>query len=321
MRPTPLVSVIVPAYQAQETLGAALSGALTQTYPRVEVVVCNDGSTDATDAIASAYGDLVRVVRQPNGGLPSARNAAIRAARGDLIALLDADDLWFPPHVQAAVQMLGRIPDGRGIVSCNSYYLTPYGTNPRRTVFARGYPIPADEQRMRILEGNFVSIPTLFPGALWDDLGGFDESMRSLEDYDFWARAIFAGWRVHFQMHPHAMYRRSARSLSQDLPTMQEYERRLLRKLAEEYEGRLTAEESAMLRRRIASEPPGYYVAHGERALEAGDTDRAAQSFARAAELWPSNRRLRAKAAILRHAPHGTSSLIKARQNLRRRES
>ena len=152
MRPTPLVSVIVPAYQAQETLGAALSGALTQTYPRVEIVVCNDGSTDATDAIASAYGDLVRVVRQPNGGLPSARNAAIRAARGDLIALLDADDLWFPPHVQAAVQMLGRIPDGRGLVSCNSYYLTPYGTNPRRTVFARGYPIPADEQRMRIAD-------------------------------------------------------------------------------------------------------------------------------------------------------------------------
>lgn len=317
----PLVSVIVPAHQCQATLGAALSGALTQTYPHVEIIVCDDGSTDATGAIANAYGRLVRVVRQPNGGVSSARNTAIRASSGDLLALLDADDLWFPPYLEAAVRVLAQIPRSRGVVSCNSFYLTPYGTNPRRTVLGRGYPIAADEQRMRILEGNFVSIPTVFPRALWDELGGFDESMRALEDYDFWARAIFAGWRVHFQMEPHSMYRRSAGSLSADLRMMEEYERRLLRTLARRYEGQLTAEEGEMLERRIAAEPPGYYVAQGERALEAGDTDQAAQLFARAAALLPSNRRLRAKAVILRHVPHGASSIIQARQNLRRRES
>ena len=72
----PLVSVIMPAYQAEATIGASISGVLTQTYPNVELVVVDDGSTDRTEAICRSYGDLIRYERKDNGGSASARNHA-----------------------------------------------------------------------------------------------------------------------------------------------------------------------------------------------------------------------------------------------------
>src|SRR5690606_35533615 len=91
-----------------------LDSALAQTYDAFEVVVVNDGSTDRSSEIAHAYAERsdgrIRVVDQPNAGLPAARNAAIAAARGDFFALLDADDLWLPRHLERSVAALDADP-------------------------------------------------------------------------------------------------------------------------------------------------------------------------------------------------------------------
>lgn len=92
----PLVSVIIPTYNCARYLEEAIDSALAQTYPRVEVVVVDDGSTDNTEAVVRSYGPRVRYVHQANAGTPSARNTGVAASTGELIALLDHDDRWLP---------------------------------------------------------------------------------------------------------------------------------------------------------------------------------------------------------------------------------
>jgi len=112
------VSVIVPAYNAQATLAAALRSALQQSVPPLEVLVVDDGSVDGTAAVAETFGPQVRLIRQPNGGPGAARNTGIRAARGAWIGLLDADDTWLPTKLEH--QLALDDDPGIGIIACLS---------------------------------------------------------------------------------------------------------------------------------------------------------------------------------------------------------
>src|SRR4051812_1023393 len=121
----PTVSVIVPAYNVASYVGATIESALTQTYQDFELIVVDDGSTDETGAIvdaAVARDARIRVVRQPNGGLSSARNAALRNARGRYIALLDGDDLWDPGFLAAQLAVFESRPDV-SVVTGNARFL------------------------------------------------------------------------------------------------------------------------------------------------------------------------------------------------------
>jgi glycosyltransferase involved in cell wall biosynthesis len=105
----PLVSVVVPAHNAAATIDRTLASVRAQTYPALEVVVVDDGSTDGTGArvaALAAHDPRIRLVRQPNAGVAAARNAGIAAARGALLAPLDADDLWLPRKIEAQVAAL-----------------------------------------------------------------------------------------------------------------------------------------------------------------------------------------------------------------------
>ena len=121
MSADPTVSVVIPTYQSERTVGETISSALNQTYPVLEIVVCIDGATDASAAIAAAYGPLVRVVHQENRGLAQARNAAIAATHGDLIAILDADDAFLPPYVERAVRAWLAAGGRRRFVSSGTF--------------------------------------------------------------------------------------------------------------------------------------------------------------------------------------------------------
>ena len=93
---SPLISCIVPVFNGERFLGAAIDSILAQTYSPLEVIVVDDGSTDRTANVIGSYGERVSCVRQANAGPGPARNAGIRTARGELLAFLDADDLWLP---------------------------------------------------------------------------------------------------------------------------------------------------------------------------------------------------------------------------------
>jgi glycosyltransferase involved in cell wall biosynthesis len=104
------VSVVIPTYNRARLLPAALDSVLAQTYRNWEIVVVDDGSTDDTEAVVGRYGDVVRYVRQPNGGVGAARNTGIRHAQGDLIAFLDSDDYWYDFKLALQVALFERRP-------------------------------------------------------------------------------------------------------------------------------------------------------------------------------------------------------------------
>lgn len=106
-----LVSVVIPSYNGARLIGQTLASALAQTHPRLEVIVVDDGSTDDTEGAVRPYRDRIVYVRQENRGLAGARNAGMARATGELVAWLDADDLWIPEKVALQVAVLRRHPE------------------------------------------------------------------------------------------------------------------------------------------------------------------------------------------------------------------
>ncbi len=107
----PLVSVIIPIYNGERFLRQAVVSVLSQEYAPIEVIVVDDGSRDASATIARGFGPPVTCLSQANGGAASARNAGVEASRGELIAFLDADDLWLPGKLHAQVDALSEDPE------------------------------------------------------------------------------------------------------------------------------------------------------------------------------------------------------------------
>ncbi len=293
----PLVSIIIPAYDAERTVAGAITGALAQTYPNVEVVVIDDGSHDRTRAICESYADLITFLSIPNGGAAAARNEAIAVARGEFIALCDADDVLLPPHVQAAMDAWRAAGGGRRFVHGDGYLLTADGVEIDRRVCPLPTPTP-ERQRHAILEGNFVSIFVVAPIEMMRELGGFADTY--VEDWDLWVRAVLGGWEAVAQPVRHALYRREESSRSADRAKVYDGEKRMLEDVLEPGRHDLTPEEIAFVHRRLASDSPRALITEAETALRAGDDARARQAFGEAADLWPSHRRLAVKARTMR---------------------
>jgi glycosyltransferase involved in cell wall biosynthesis len=302
------VSVVIPAFDAETTVGAAISSVLWPTYGDFEVVVVDDGSTDATARIAASFPAPVRVVGQDNAGVAAARNRGIDEARGELIAFCDADDVLLPGHLEALVEVFDR---NGGIATSNCYWLFPGGIHRSRVRYQGGFP-PPRRQRLAILEQNFVSTMSLFPRALVDELGPFDVERRRAEDWDFWLRAIYAGHRVAIQPQPLALYRWGAAGLSADRDEMDAEIEAVLRKALARDD--LTDEERTYLGRRLAGPGPRRLGRRSDEALRAGRYREAAASLREAAELCPSEPRLVWKARALRLAPRLVGPVVRARQ-------
>jgi glycosyltransferase involved in cell wall biosynthesis len=120
-RAKPKVSVIIPAYNAEKTIEQTLRSAMRQTYPNLEIIVVNDGSTDRTAWIAEqvACGDeRVIILDQENSGVAAARNRGIAHSNGEFIAPLDADDIWHPTKTERQLGIFEQAADSVGLVYC-----------------------------------------------------------------------------------------------------------------------------------------------------------------------------------------------------------
>jgi glycosyltransferase involved in cell wall biosynthesis len=172
MTDRPLVSVVMAAFQAEEFLEDAISSILAQDYAPFEVVVCDDGSTDRTPEIlaahSAAHSDL-RTVRQPNSGAAAARNAAVAASSGELIAVFDADDLWPPTRLSAQAGYLVQHPEV-GCVLGRQEWINPPPWLTRDSVYGELDGIPLLSAMLR--------------RSAFDAIGGFDESFTHSEDMD-----------------------------------------------------------------------------------------------------------------------------------------
>jgi len=210
------VTVVVPAWNAAATLAAALASIADQTRLPDAVIVVDDGSTDATRAVAESWvGPLPLTVigLDINVGPAAARDRAIRAATTPLIALLDADDAWEPEHLETL--LAERAASGAEIVSPNAVFWDPArgrGAGTYRDVVT--VP-PEAEQSDAILRHDFVFGGTLFERGVYDRVGGFRAEFSGSEPWDLWMRMIDAGARVHGVEHATYLYRVATDSVSQ----------------------------------------------------------------------------------------------------------
>jgi glycosyltransferase involved in cell wall biosynthesis len=222
----PEFSVVVPAYNAAGTISSAVRSVLAQTQPDLEVIVVNDGSTDATAEIVAGIEDSrVRVISQDNRGLPAARNAGVAAARGTYIALLDSDDLYLPRYLEHSERALLMTADA-GFAYTDAYVFDAASGRVRhRTAMARSNPpIPPPTDRngflLELLRSNFVYVSTTIPRSVLDAVGGFEESRTSSEDYDLWLRILLKGYRAVWIPGQHALYRKHPGQMSKNLVNM-----------------------------------------------------------------------------------------------------
>jgi GT2 family glycosyltransferase len=240
---TPTFSVVVPAYNAARTIGAAIESVLAQTRDDFELVVVNDGSTDDTAARVEPYlrDQRLRLVTQPNRGQASARNTAIATASGEYVSLLDSDDLWLPQYLDL---MGGRLDDhpSAAVAYTDAWVLDDRTRRvARTTVLTPWHPptVPSDPSgflRALLEFGNFVFVGATIRRAVFDDVGLFRLGVEGSEDYEMWLRIAAHGYGFVRVDSPLAIYRRSPGQWTADPAATQRSGNTVLRIVAEEYD-------------------------------------------------------------------------------------
>jgi glycosyltransferase involved in cell wall biosynthesis len=195
------ISVVIPTYNGRAWIGATIASALAQTMPPFEIVVVNDGSTDGTADVLREFGEGIRVVSQANRGLSAARNVGIGAARGEMIALLDDDDLWFPEKLALQAAVLAERPEVGLVFSdieCFDHASGDVLSARNERSLARLQTVEAgpgvrllerSAQFRAALDDTFALPSTLLiRRAALDAVGPFDETLRYAEDWQMLLR-------------------------------------------------------------------------------------------------------------------------------------
>ncbi len=178
------VSVVLPTYNREQMLREAVDSVLDQEYENIELIVVDDGSIDGTPVLLSAYTNHIHVIRQENQGVSVARNAGIRAATGDLIALLDSDDTWLPGKVTAQVAFFIENPEAMICQTEELWMRNGVRVNPGKRHRKESGRIFERSLALCLVSPSAV----MMRKALLDEVGLFDETLPACEDYDLWLR-------------------------------------------------------------------------------------------------------------------------------------
>lgn len=273
---SPLVSVVIPTYNYGHCVSEAVDSALAQTYRAVEVIVVDDGSTDDTRQRLSGYGDRIRYVYQPNAGLSAARNTGIRVARGAFVALLDSDDAFHPRKLELQMGYLASHPDVPFLAAdhMDGQTCPPWPTVPAAP------PVRSVELDELVVKARFGPGGVVVRRVCFDQVGMFDESLRSVEDRDMWIR-LAARFPIGLMQAPLWWYRSQPGSMSRNAEKMTHYERVVLDKAFAMPELR-----RRRLLRRKALGLAAYSAAY--MFLESGRPRTAAKFMAQSFAWWPA---------------------------------
>ena len=174
----PLVSVIIPVYNGARFLRAALESVFAQTYRPIEVIVVDDGSSDASGGIAESFPE-VHYIRQENQGVAAARNNGIEVARGEFFAFLDQDDLWTPEKLKVQIEHLLSNPQIGYTLTNQQYFLEP------------GTPLPAwfRKDLLSSVHTGWVLGTLVVRRTTFEQVGGFATGYSAANDSDWFFRA------------------------------------------------------------------------------------------------------------------------------------
>jgi glycosyltransferase involved in cell wall biosynthesis len=185
----PLVSIIIPVFNGSNYLEDAINSALSQTYKNIEILVINDGSNDngATENIAKSFGKKIRYFHQENGGCGAALNCGVQNMKGDYFSWLSHDDLYTPDKVQSQITLLETLVNKNTIIFSafdlideNSKYTS--SVYPHRALVGHKFKIPL----MPLLRGLIHGCTLLIPKKLFEEIGNFDTTKRTTQDYALW---------------------------------------------------------------------------------------------------------------------------------------
>jgi glycosyltransferase involved in cell wall biosynthesis len=312
--PAPTFSVAIAAHQAEATVGDAVASALDQSSPPLQVVVCDDGSTDGTAAALETFAGRISVVRQENRGEAAAKNAAAARCSGDFVAFLDADDLYLPGRLEALAELAAARPD-LDVLTTNAE-LEVDGE-----VVGTYYPLvatfPVDVQAARVI-GNDSAIfgAAAVRRTTFLEAGGLDERLRSADDWHLWLRLVLSGVRIGLVDEPLYRYRLHEGGTSadqvrgwRDCVEALEDVLAVARPRGEERNAVLASLE---LHRSIAA------LTEAEAALRAGSPDRRSRSWAVARTA--RDPRTRGKAAFAAAFP-GLAAMVLERREARSKRS
>lgn len=209
----PTFAVVIAAYQAADTIADALDSVLAQTLQANEIIVCDDGSTDETEAVLDRYREHVAVIRQPNRGVAAARNAAVRAASSDFIAILDADDSFMPQRIEAIAALAVARPDLDMIMTDAVAEVDGQPVGHQSDIHP--FPADAEAQRAEVLRHSYLAWPAIRRRRMLA-VGGYDETLRIGEDWHCWIKLILDGSLAGCINEPLYRYRLTLGSLASD---------------------------------------------------------------------------------------------------------
>jgi glycosyltransferase involved in cell wall biosynthesis len=186
MRSSPVVSVVIPSYNSACFVCEAVESVLGQTYRDLDIIVVDDGSNDETAEVLDRFRGRIRYVFQPNQGLSAARNRGIREASGELIAFLDADDVWLPEKLEKQLACLAANPRAALVHSDVIFWDQEPGDKHRKENGRSEFDGPCYERFL--VNSRVLPSATVIRRECLAKVGLFDESLRRVEDYDLWFR-------------------------------------------------------------------------------------------------------------------------------------
>jgi len=215
----PTVSAVVPVFNGERYIAESLRGILSQTRPPNEVVVVDDGSTDATQEELLPFRNEIRVIRQRNQGHVGAMNRLFSEARGDFVAKCDADDIWEADKLERQLEAVRTHPEVDIVVTGSRFFGMVEGP---RVSFPEAGVLEPRKLARRLYRRNFVCASSpLVRRELYERLGPFDGTL-ACEDYDFWLRAFAAGAVFFYDPRLLVRYRVHPQQVSQNELRMRE---------------------------------------------------------------------------------------------------
>ena len=281
---TPVVSIIIPAYNVAPFIGETLDSVFTQTFSSHEVIVINDGSPDTEEfeRVIEPYRERIRYIRQENGGASAARNAGLRVARGEFIAFLDADDVWSLDYLDAQLRFLQE--QGCDLV-CADAMITGDSPDAGKTymeTLMETAPATGEVTFLDLVsaEKSLITSGVIARRALILEVGLFDLTLRNAQDFDLWLRLARHGARLAYQRRVLLEYRTRQGSLTGDAINSHLREFRVFDKIEQSYS--FTPAERAEVTSVIRKRRSLLEFELGKLYLLAGEFDRARESFTRA---------------------------------------
>lgn len=285
----PLISVIIPAYNAAGFIGETLDSVFGQTYSNYEVIVVNDGSPDTAELekVLAPFRDRLLYLEQENKGPSAARNHAIGKARGEFVAFLDSDDNWLPNYLAQQIKLISGEP-AFDMVYSDALLFGDGALSGRRFMECAPSIGPVTFASLLLYQTSVITSCTVVRRQSVIDAGLFDERFTRCEDFDLWIRLAHRGARIGFQEQVLARHRMHGESLAANEIAMVKSQIEALKKAEKTLP--LTEAEHELIDRQLENCAAQIDRERGKQYLANRDYDQAAASFARANAFYQSRK-------------------------------